>query len=120
MPFTPAPHDRSEPEASTTAGIPLQIPHPLPVEEARDDAVLADLQDRAELAGGQRGGGAGAFDDGGGRGGVRAEQGMGVVAEDGAEGQQPAAGSVTRAPSRPARASSTAVSRSVTEAPLAR
>ena len=59
----------------------LQIPHSRTVEETRNDAVLADLEDRAEAAGDECGGGAGTF----GHGGSRSEsgpEGMGVMPED--------------------------------------
>src|SRR4051812_21142442 len=61
-----------------------EIPRPRAVEEAGDDAVLADLQDGSELAGDERRGGPGAF------GGDRGGEAGGVVAEDGAEGEEPA------------------------------
>ena len=74
----------------TDPGKGSEVPDAGPVEEAGDDAVLADLEDGAEVAGDECGGGPGPF-GGGGTGGER----RGVVAEDRPEGEQPA-GSIGR------------------------
>ena len=63
-------------------------PTPRAVEETRNDAVLADLEDRAEAAGDECGGGAGTFGHGGSRCGIGAGQGMGVMPEDRTESEQ--------------------------------
>src|SRR5208337_2957138 len=72
--------------------VPSQIPHARPVEEARDAAVFADLEDGAEVAGDEGGGGAVAFGEGGGRAEIGAGEGVHIVAQNRAEGEQPAVG----------------------------
>src|SRR5438128_1711342 len=61
----------------------LQVPDAGTVEEAGDDSVFADLEDGSEPAGDEGCRGAGPF------GGDRPGEGGGIVAEDGAEGEQP-------------------------------
>ena len=68
-----------------------QIPHSRPVEEARDDAVFADLEDGAEVAGNHGGGCAGAFSGSGVREQIGTGQRVQIVTQDRAEGEQTAA-----------------------------
>src|SRR5690349_16160383 len=62
----------------------LKFPRPRAIQEARDNTIFAHLEHRSEAAGDDGGGGAGAFETG------KAGEVGGVVAEDGAEGEQAA------------------------------